>query len=157
MLTALFVIVGTLLGPAVAELFHARRPRRAEAGQRRERARSETLDVVSRLAGAVSDHRRAMYQRSEAVLSGAPEASIEHLRAESHRTQAQVAQPLTVLRLLVTDEQVRAAANAMIVATFALHRAGDSRQALNNAREKAVRAHDMFVDAAARHLQAADR
>ncbi|MGW0844316.1 hypothetical protein ACWD26_30085 [Streptomyces sp. NPDC002787] len=157
MLTALLAIVGTLLGTAVAALFHDRSARRTEAVQRRERARAETLDAVSRLAGAVSDHRRAMYLRSEAALSGAPQESVERLRADSHHTRSQVAQPLTALRLLVTDEAVRAAANAMVVATFAMRRAGDSWDALTAARAKAVEAHDAFVDAAARHLQATDR
>lgn len=146
MLTAILAVVGTLLGTAVAALFHDRSARRAEAVQRRERARSEILDVVSRIAGAVSDHRRALYRRGEAALSGAPQESVEHLRAE-----------LTALRLLVTDEAVRAAANAMVVATFAMRRAGDSWEALSAARVRAVEAHDAFVDAAAQHLQAADR
>ncbi|MFJ3365828.1 hypothetical protein [Streptomyces anthocyanicus] len=157
MLTAILAVVGTLLGTAVAALSHDRSARRAEAVQRRERARSETLNAVSVLAGAVSDHRRAMYLRSEAVLSGAPEERVERLRADSHHARSRVEQPLIALRLLVTDEAVRVAAHVMIVATFAMRRAGDSWEALSAARVNAVEAHDAFVDAAARHLQAADR
>ncbi|MER6684672.1 hypothetical protein [Streptomyces olivaceoviridis] len=157
MLSALLAIVGTLLGAAVAALLQDRSARRVEAARRRERTRSEILDAVSRLARAASDHRRAMYLRGEAVLSGAPQESTELLRADSHDTRSQVAQPLTALRLLVTDQTVRAAANAMIVATFAMRRAGGSMEALSAARVKAVEAHDAFVDAAAQHLQAADR
>jgi hypothetical protein len=157
MLTAILAVVGTLLGTAVAALFHDRSARRAEAVQRRERARTQILEAVSRLAGAVSDHRRAMYLRTEAALSGAPQESVDRLRVDSHNTRSQVAQPLTALRLLVTDEAVRAAAHVMIVATFAMRRAGDSWEALSAARVNAVEAHDAFVDAAARHLQAIDR
>ncbi|QKZ20282.1 hypothetical protein [Streptomyces chartreusis] len=157
MLTALLAVAGTLLGTAVAAQLQDRSARRAEAVQRRERARAETIDAVRHLAGALSDHRRAMYLRAEAALAGSPHELIERLRADSHHTRSQVNQPHLALRLLVTDRTVRTAADTMIVATYAMRSAGDSWEALEAARVQAVEAHDAFVDSAARHLQAADR
>lgn len=174
--TTAIAVIGTLLGAVVSG--RAQQRAAAQAAQAQERAaeratetahretvRRERLDAVCNLADAITTHRIAMWDRGEAMLDGAPAERVQELRDASHATRRAVTSPLTALRVLVEDEQVRAAANRMVTLTYALRDAcpvagsvapeerESARDALTTARAAAVVAHDEFVDIAGHHLR----
>ncbi|MFJ6792105.1 hypothetical protein [Streptomyces angustmyceticus] len=70
-------------------------------------------------------------------------------------TRSAVTRQLVALRVLIEDQAVRAAADEMVTLTYAMRDADGTTGELAGAREAALAAHDAFVDAAARYLQAA--
>ncbi|MET9293643.1 hypothetical protein [Streptomyces sp. NPDC003077] len=153
LVTAALAIVGALLGSIVSGLFQERAAERAVRVNHDAAIRRDQLEAVTVLACAVSDHRRAIWKRGDAVLKRAGDERIEALREEGHETRGMVARPLVTMRLLIEDQAVRATADRMIALTYAMHGAWSSRDGLTRAREAAVAAHDDFVDAAARYLR----
>ncbi|MFI0915358.1 hypothetical protein [Streptomyces abikoensis] len=152
LVTAALAIVGTLLGSIVSGRFQERAAERSVRVNHGEAIRRDRLEAVTALACAVSDHRRAMWMRGDAVLKGAGSERIEALRGESHMTRSAVTRPLVALRVLIEDQAVRAAADEMITLTYALRDAHATTEALTAAREAAKVAHDAFVNAAAGYL-----
>ncbi|MEW1724325.1 hypothetical protein [Streptomyces sp. NPDC093109] len=152
LVTAALAIVGTLLGSIVSGRAQERAAERSVRVTHGEAIRRDRLEAVTALACAVSDHRRAMWMRGDAVLKEAGPARIEALRGESHMTRSAVTRPLVALRVLIEDQAVRAAADHMITLTYALRGAYTTSEELTAAREAAKVAHDEFVDAAAGYL-----
>ncbi|TBO58891.1 hypothetical protein EYS09_15030 [Streptomyces kasugaensis] len=165
LVTAALTIVATLLGAIVSGRFQERAAERQVRVTHGETIRRDRLEVVTALACAASDHRRALWMRSDAVLKGAGTDRIETLRGESHMTRSAVTRPLVALRVLIEDPAVRAAADRMITLTYAIRQAipaatadtdrEAAKQRLTEAREAAKVAHDTFVDTAARYLSPA--
>ncbi|MFC8658140.1 hypothetical protein ACFUCT_23515 [Streptomyces parvus] len=152
LVTAALAIVGTLLGSIVSGRFQERAAERSVRVSHGEAIRRDRLEAVTALACAVSDHRRAMWMRGDAVLKQAGPERIEALRGESHMTRSAVTRPLVALRVLIEDQAVRAAADKMVTLTYALRDAYATTEALTAAREAAKDAHDAFVDIAAGYL-----
>ncbi|MFF5254861.1 hypothetical protein ACFY4K_22860 [Streptomyces leeuwenhoekii] len=150
--TAALAIVGTLLGAIVSGRYQERAADRSVRVSHSEVLRRERLEAVTALACAVSDHRRAMWLRGDALLRQAPADRVEALRSESHETRSAVTRPLVALRILIEDHEVRAAADRVVTLTYAIRDAYESADALSEAREAAKDAHDDFVNAAARYL-----
>ena len=165
LITAALAIVATLLGAIVSGRFQERAAERGVRASHGEAIRRDRLEAVTALACAASDHRTTMWRRGDAVLKGAGADQIETLRGESHMTRSAITRPLVALRVLIEDQDVRAAADHMITLTYAIRQAvptaavGTDREAakqrLTEAREAAKVAHDNFVDTAARYLSPA--
>ncbi|WP_075694073.1 hypothetical protein [Streptomyces acidiscabies] len=152
LVTAALAIVATLLGAIVSGRFQERAAERGVRASHGEAIRRDRLEAVTALACAISDHRRAMWMRGDAVLKEAGTERIEALRGESHMTRSAVTRPLVALRVLIEDQAVRAAADHMVTLTYAMRDAYATTQELTAAREAAKVAHDTFVDAAAGYL-----
>ncbi|MFG2600662.1 hypothetical protein [Streptomyces sp. NPDC048462] len=152
LVTAALAIVGTLLGSIVSGRFQERAAERSVRVSHGEAIRRDRLEAVTALACAISDHRRAMWMRGDAVLKQDGSERIEALRGESHMTRSAVTRPLVALRVLIKDQAVRAAADEMVTLTYALRDAYATTEALTAAREAAKVAHDSFVDVAAGYL-----
>ncbi|MFF3967926.1 hypothetical protein ACFYZI_41020 [Streptomyces griseorubiginosus] len=150
---AVLAIVATLLGAIVSGRFQERAAERAVRVSHSEMIRRDRLEVVTALACAASDHRRALWMRGDAVLKNAGTERSEALRGESHMTRSAVTRPLVALRVLIEDQTVRTAADRMITLTYAIRNADGTSEELTAAREAAKVAHDTFVDTAARYLQ----
>lgn len=155
LVTAAIAVVGTLLGSIVSGRFQERAAERSVRVNHGEAIRRDRLEAVTALACAVSDHRRAMWMRGDAVLKNASAARVEELRGESHMTRSAVTRPLVALRVLIEDQAVRDAADEMVTLTYAMRQSYATTGELTEAREAAKVAHDRFVDVAARYLQAA--
>ncbi|MEU1908407.1 hypothetical protein [Streptomyces hygroscopicus] len=165
LVTAAIAVAGTLLGSIVSGRFQERAAERAVRVSHDQELRRERLTAVRDLPGAITAHRIAMWDRGEAVLNNAPAERVQELRDRSHATRRAVNDPLTALRVLIDDEQVRAAADRMVTLTYALRDAcpavgsvapeerDAARAALTAARAAAVVAHDEFVDVAGRYLR----
>jgi hypothetical protein len=151
-LTAVIAVLGTLLGSVATGHFQQRAADLGEAGARRRELRKENVDAVTALAETISAHRSMMWRRGEAKTKGDLDR-YEELRVRSHDTRAAVTAPLVGLRILITDPAVRAAADRMVAATFAMRDHDTDAAALDAARAAALSAHDQFVDAAARFIQ----
>ncbi|MFL4953349.1 hypothetical protein ACJ6WE_40165 [Streptomyces sp. MMS24-I31] len=152
LVTAALAIVATLLGAIVSGRFQERAAERGVRASHGEAIRRDRLEAVTALACAISDHRRAMWMRGDAVLKEAGTERIEALRGESHMTRSAVTRPLVALRVLIEDQAVRAAADHMVTLTYAMRDAYATTQELTAAREAAKVAHDAFVDTAAGYL-----
>lgn len=161
MTSAIIAVVGTLLGAIVSGIFQQKSAGQSEKFARAERRREEQIAAITALSAAISAHRRAMYMRGEARLRGASAERIQELRAESHATRGDVAEPLARVRLLIQSIEVRTAADAMVDATFGMRRADGTtdaaltREGLTAARQAAADAHDAFISAAAAEIGAA--
>lgn len=154
MLATVIAVLGTLLGAVVAGAFQQKTAGRAATAAADEQLRRERLAAVTELAAAGSDHRRAMWMRGEARLSGSADR-FEELRAASHATRSAITRPLVAVQVLIPDPAVRAAAQTMVSATYRMRDADTSTEALAAAQTDARTAHDEFVDAAAAYLTAA--
>ncbi|WP_030547687.1 hypothetical protein [Streptomyces albus] len=151
MLTTVIAVLGTLAGALVSGLLQHRAARSDRADARGEQLRRDRMDAVTALAVAVSDHRRSMWNRRNAELTGAPAARIEELRDEAHRTRSAITDPAVRLRLLIADEAVRAAAVEATEATYRMRDAADVA-GLQSMRRAALSAHDDFVNVAGAYL-----
>ncbi|MFH8404474.1 pRL2-23 [Streptomyces sp. NPDC018019] len=147
MLTSVIAVLGTLAGAAVSGLLQHRAARTVRADARAEQQRRDQMNAVTALAVALSDHRRAMWEVRDADLTGQSPQRIQELRDESHRTRSAITDPAVRLRLLITDETVRAAATAATTATYVMREAADLDE-LQALRRGALEAHDAFVAAA---------
>ncbi|WP_331745853.1 hypothetical protein [Streptomyces sp. NBC_00872] len=154
MLATILAVAGTLLGAVVTGAIQYLSAGRTARAARQQTLWDTRLDAVTTLAAAVSEHRRAMWNRGEAVAKREPDTRIQELKAQSRVTRSAIDRPLNVLRVLVTDPAVRSAADAMVSATYAMRQAHTSLDTLTQARETAVRAYDTFIDTAAAYLAA---
>ncbi|MET9535330.1 hypothetical protein ABZY02_33030 [Streptomyces sp. NPDC006649] len=152
MSAAIVAVIGTLLGAIVAGAFQHTITGRAERAATAEQLRRDRLDAVTTLAAAGSDHRRALWMRGEARIRGESDARLEELRVASHITRSAITRPLIAVRILIPDPQVRAAAQAMVVAAYDMLDAEPNIVALEAAQDAARSAHDRFVDAATAYL-----
>ena len=155
MFATALAVLGTLLGAVVAGAFQQKTAGRTERATVAAQLRKERLEAVTALAAAGADHRRAMYMRGEALLSGAPGTRLEELRAASHGTRSAITQPLVAVQILIPDATVRAAATDMVSAAYRMRDAETSTEDLTAARAAARTAHDRYVDAAAAYLTTA--
>ncbi|WP_432140081.1 hypothetical protein [Streptomyces sp. bgisy154] len=151
-LTTILAVLGTLAGSVVTGRYQRRSAEHAERVARNEALRRDRLAAVTELAAAVSDHRAAMWVRGDAKLKGAAPDRLADLRSRSHQTRSAITRPLVALRVLITDPDVRQAADAMVTATHALRGADTDTDVLTRARQTAVASHDHFVDVAAAYL-----
>jgi hypothetical protein len=111
LVTAALAVVATLLGAIVSGRFQERAAERSVRASHGEAIRRDRLEAVTALACTISDHRRAMWMRGDAVLKQAGTERIEALRGESHMTRSAVTRPLVALRVLIEDQAVRTAAD----------------------------------------------
>lgn len=155
MLTTIVAVLGTLLGAVVAGAFQQKHASRTAAAATNEQLRRDRLEAVTALAAAGSDHRRAMWMRGEAALTGAAPEQLEALRTASHVTRSAITRPLVAVQVLIPDPAVRTAAQQMVTEAYCMRDHAASTEALAAARESARTAHDRFVDAAAAYLTAA--
>ncbi|MEU6443243.1 hypothetical protein [Streptomyces sp. NPDC047046] len=154
MLTTALAVLGTLLGATVTGVFQHLAAGRTERSAARARSRQDALDAVADLAAADSAHRQALRMRLEAKLFGtATDAELFELRTASHITRAATKRPYTLVRLLVPDPGVKAAADAMITATYDMVDATTPAE-LDAAQERSRAAHDRFIDTAAEFFTA---
>ncbi|MFD6152824.1 hypothetical protein [Streptomyces sp. NPDC060243] len=148
-LTTALAVLGTLLGATVTGFFQHLAAGRTERAAARARSRQDALDAVADLVAADSAHRQALRMRLEAKLSGtATDAELFELRTASHITRAATKRPYALVRLLVPDPGVKAAADTMITATYDMADAA-TPAALDTAQEWSRAAHDHFIDTAA--------
>lgn len=150
---ALLAVVGTLAGSLLTGLLQHRVARADRADARAEQLRQRRMDAVTALAVALADHRRAMWELMDAVLTGADAQRVVALRDETHRTRSAVTAPAVSLRLLIPDPAARAAADAAVQATYRMRDAA-SLDALQDARRVALGTHDDMVRAAGAYLAA---
>ncbi|MBO8193663.1 pRL2-23 [Streptomyces oryzae] len=151
MWASLLAVLGTLAGALVSGLLQHRAARADRTNARTEQLRRDRMNAVTALAVALSDHRRAMWEVRDAQLAGKPDERVQELRDESHRTRSGITDPSVRMRLLISDEEVRAAALAATHATYAMRDAANT-EALQAARSTALALHDHFVDTAGAHL-----
>jgi len=151
-MTTVIAVLGTLLGALVSGLLQHRLARSARADARDDQLRADQLATVTTLAVAVSDHRRAMWQVSEARLTSQPADRITELRDESHRTRSAITAPAARVRLLIRDQAVRAAAVEAIQTTFRMRDASGLRE-LEEMRQAALTTHDTLIETAASYLE----
>ncbi|MFH8797580.1 hypothetical protein [Streptomyces sp. NPDC017941] len=152
LITTALAVLGTLAGATVSGRAQERAAAQVVRVQTDEDLRRDRTEAVIELACAASDHRRALWRRGDAVLKDASTQRTESLREESHLTRGALNRPLIALRVLIEDQDVRAAADHMVTLTHAIRDAYATARALTAAREAAMVAHDQFVDAAARYL-----
>ncbi|MGC0416350.1 hypothetical protein [Embleya sp. AB8] len=74
---------------------------------------------------------------------------MQELRNALWATRAAITAPLVAVRIRVADAAIVGAAEGVVAATYATREASDVGE-LAAARAAAVRAHDLFVEAAAR-------
>jgi hypothetical protein len=140
---SIVAVAGTLLGVLATGQVQRQADGRTQAVERRR----EQLAAVTALVAALADHRRAMWVREEARLSGADTAAA--LRADSHVTRSAVTTPHVTVAVLLPE--LRAAADAAVEATYAMRNAADP-DALSAARASALNASEALVAAAGRHF-----
>lgn len=143
---SLIAVGGTLAGGLVGGWVQLRGARAERRENRRDARRSEALSAVTALAGALADHRRAMWQYEDAKLTGKPEQVVAELLAVQHGTRSAINAPMTTVAILipVLAELARDAAQA----TYAMRDAGDL-DVLEARRVVAVGASDRLVEIAA--------
>lgn len=151
MLATIIAVLGTLSGSIVTGVFQHMASGRTERSVAATQLRRDQLDAITHLAAAGADYRRVMRKRGQARLSQAGSAQQEKLRQESHVIRSALTQPMTVLKVLIPDPHVHAAAREMVQAAYRIRDTTDS-DALNAAQEAARAAHDDFVDVAARYV-----
>ncbi|MEO3974934.1 hypothetical protein [Streptomyces sp. CAU 1734] len=150
--TAVIAVAGTLLGAIVAGRAQQRAAAAAAVAATAQDVRRDQLAAIADLAAAVSDHRRTLWIRQRARAEGVSAERLAELGAECFITRAAVTRPLTVLRVLVVDADVRAAVDRMVEVTFAIRETEWTVEAADAARAAAVVADDDFVEAAGRYL-----
>lgn len=149
MLDSVVAVVGTLLGSVAAYVFQQRAAREAARENRADERRRDTVTALTQLAGALADHRRAMWVREDLRLSGTDQAGYQAARAASHATRSALTAPLVTVGVLAPH--LAAAANRAAAATYAL-RGAVSTDALATARQQAVAAAEQLVSEAAQQL-----
>lgn len=146
MIAAIIAVIGTLLGALLSSLMQQRATRLANARADRTAEREQRLTTITELATTVSAHRTAMWAREEARFTGASEERLQELRDRSHETRAAITSPSVQLRLLISDPQVRAAADAAVQATYDMRNATDL-DTLRQLRSDALTNHNALIDA----------
>ncbi|MGW5677547.1 protein kilB [Streptomyces sp. NPDC003860] len=147
MLAALIAVLGTLAGTIAAYLLQQRGARTDRAAVAVDTERRDRVAAVTALAVALADHRRAMWVREDARLSGAPAADVAAARSESHVTRSALTAPLTTLAILAPG--LKAAAQAAAQATYDL-RGAANKATLDALRLRAIEvADDLVTEAAA--------
>ncbi|MER6094201.1 pRL2-23 [Streptomyces bluensis] len=153
MVSTVIAVIGTLLGAIASGLLQHRAAHSVRVEARDDQRRAEQLAAVTDLAVAVSDHRRAMWEVTDAKLTDQPETRVTELRDESHRTRSCITAPAVRVRLLIEDQAVRAAATEAVQATYRMRDAADLAE-LEAMRQTALATHDAMIEAAARYLAA---
>jgi hypothetical protein len=151
MWTSVIAVLGTLAGAVVTGLLQRLIARADRADAQAVQARRDRMEAATALAVAVSDHRRAMWVRRHAEITGVSDERMQELRDEAHRTRSAITEPAVRLRLLFTDARVQAAAAQAAEATYRMRDAAGLDD-LNTMRGTALAAHDDFVHAVGAHL-----
>ncbi|MEW1754105.1 protein kilB [Streptomyces angustmyceticus] len=139
---SIIAILGTLAGVSVTAWFQQRGQRAERTATAAAAHRRDALDAVTDLVTALADHRRTMWLREDARLSGADWAAF---RADSHVTRAAITAP--AVRVTVLLPGLAATVQAAAAATYAMRNATD-HDTLNTAREDAITATDRLTHAA---------
>ncbi|MEU6210747.1 protein kilB [Streptomyces sp. NPDC047023] len=148
MIAALIAAASALLGVAVSTVLSHRQARTVREEARTDQRRVEALAAVTQLAAALADHRRTMWLREEARLSG-DTGRYESLRTASHATRSAITGPMTAIHILTP--RLIAAADTAAAAAYLL-RGADDRRSLDLLREQAIDAQAAFVTAARTEL-----
>lgn len=143
---SLVAVGGTLAGGLVASVTQLRGARAERRENRREARRSEALSAVTALAGALADHRRAMWQCEDAKLTGKPAQVVAELETVQHGTRSAINAPMTTVAILTPT--LAGPAREAVQATYAMRDAG-ALDVLEARRAVALAAADRFVEAAA--------
>ncbi|WP_445402740.1 protein kilB [Streptomyces sp. LE64] len=146
MITALFAVVGTLLGAVTTALLQQRGARAERRAAHADLDRRERIAAVAALVAALADHRRTMWVRESLRLAGAPAVEYEVARADSHGTRSAISAPLVTVEILAPA--LATAAGTATAAAYALRGATD-RHELDRLRAAAIAAADDLVRAAA--------
>jgi len=139
------------MGSIVTGTFQNMATGRTERTAAATQLRRDRLDTIAQLAAAAADYRRAMRRRGQARVSQASADQHEQLRRDSHTMRAAITQPMTMLKVLIPDPEINAAARAMVDTAYQIKEAADST-AVSAAQEIARAAQDMFVELAARYV-----
>lgn len=145
----LIAVLGTLAGALAAGLVQARIAHTARNAARADVRRRDSVNAVTDLAVALSDHRRAMWELGDARLAGADTGRVQALRDESHRTRSAVTAPAVRVQLLTPE--VQAPARIAVQATYAMRHPKDAHE-LELLRRRALDAHDALIATAGPHL-----
>jgi hypothetical protein len=150
-LTTIVAVLGTLMGSVVTGTLQNIAASRAERTAAVAQLRRDRLDTIVQLTAAAADYRRAMRRRGQARVSQASPEQNEQLRRDSHAMRAAITQPMTMLKVLISDAEINAAARAMVDAAYRIKECGDAA-AVSAAQEVARAAQDTFVELAARYV-----
>src|SRR4051794_31087232 len=118
--SSVVAVAGTLAGGLVANVVQARMARTARVEARRDAHRAEALAAVKSLVAALADHRRAMWQLGDRVLSGADRRTVDAAEAAHHETRSAITGPLVIVDILAP------------VLSEVAHRATDAVYAMRN-------------------------
>ncbi|GAA4658866.1 hypothetical protein GCM10023347_07750 [Streptomyces chumphonensis] len=152
MASAIIAALAALMGASLSTLLQQRGARRERQAADAEAHRQALITAVAALVTALAAHRRAMWVREDARLTGAGPEKLAAARAESHATRAAVTGPHTRLVMLAPPPLAQAADDAT-EAAYALRHAPDT-ETLTARREAARAAGDALVYAARAHLAA---
>lgn len=145
---SVIAILGTLAGASVSAWFQQRGQRAERTAAATATHRRDTLDAVTDLVTALADHRKTMWLREDARLSGADWAG---LRDASHATRAAVTAP--AVRVAILLPTLATTAQTATDATYAMRNA-TNHAALATAREDAVSAAERLINDAGQLLAA---
>ncbi|MFF0428376.1 hypothetical protein ACFYUJ_28755 [Streptomyces sp. NPDC004520] len=148
MAASIIAVLGTLLGALVAGVLQ----HFFTLSARRDRDRQALTAAVAGLLGAATDHRRHQYLKHVVRRSGEDEGL--ELRVARYEAQSGVTKALTALMLATDDATLLRLANDVVDASGEIkEHAHDDRLAIDDAAERAHRAHAAFQSAAAVHLR----
>ncbi|MFF1348481.1 protein kilB [Streptomyces sp. NPDC058322] len=145
MLASIIAAASALVGVALSTVLQQRQAREVRAEARSEQTWRDILQAVTELVARLADHRRAMWVREEARLTGASEQEVAALRAESHVTRSAITAPHMTLTILAPA--LAEAADDAVAATYDM-RGATAMPALELLRESAVAATNRFAAAA---------
>ncbi len=144
-------VLGTLLGSGITLAIQQRTAERGYEFTRGEKLRQERLDAYTAYAGALVNYRRCLVHLwfFTHVQRPAQEADEVQLRAYDLRSGAQEA--LFRLQMLTDEESLSRAAEALLTDIQDLHKT-DSRQELDERRQRTRDGIRSLVGTAKRHL-----
>jgi hypothetical protein len=148
---SLIAVAGTLAGGWIGGFVQLRGARAERHENREEARRAEALKAVTDLAGALADHRRAMWRYEDVKLTGESEQAITDLRTARHDTRSAINAPMTMVAILAP--MLADPAREATQAAYAMRDAGDP-DVLEARRAVALAADDRFVAAAAEFFAA---
>jgi hypothetical protein len=149
MWASVIAVIGTLAGAVVASVMQQRAARADRKEARAEERRRDAVQAVTNLTVALADHRRTMWLREAARLTGESEADIAAARAQSHTTRAAVTAPHVAVTLLAPE--LTAHADRAVRAAYALRDATDA-ESLSALRDAALESAEQFTASAAHTL-----
>jgi hypothetical protein len=151
-LSAIIAIIGTLLGSATTYAFQRASSDRTERIARIERFRQERLAVYTEFAGAITDLRRAAYDRWHRYQESPEGAEFAIARDEYYRIYSSTKNIQIKLRLLTDDVELAELAHHAVERATEIKDA-DAEQDRAVRGERAKLALDAFVTRASARLR----